>query len=52
VLLGLKEHKVLPVPKVDLRVHKELLAHKVLRAHKVLKEVFREPKELKELKER
>jgi hypothetical protein len=46
VLLGLKEHKVLPVPKVDLRVHKELLAHKGL------KEVFREPKELKELKER
>jgi hypothetical protein len=51
VLLGLKEHKVLPVPKVDLRVHKELLAHKVLRAHKVLKEVYKVLKELKELKE-
>jgi len=51
VPLELKELKVLPVPKVDLRVHKVLPAHKVLRVHKVLKEVFREPKEPKELKE-
>jgi hypothetical protein len=52
VLLEHKEHKVLRVPKVDFREHKELPAPKVLRVLKGLKEVFREPKVLKVLKER